>query len=148
MKWLWLMFSTKDGLADPTPEGADIPTKVKLRREAMEQHIRSHDSFDALTATLDRLNLAWGEVHPFGPDVYDQPSIGHLGTIVDVTDDAGNARRTVQSPYRFSKSKSGIDGGTRTQKRGEDNVAALQDWLGMDEAAINALVETKALIAE
>lgn len=145
MKWLWLMFSTKDNLKDPTPEGADIPTKVRLRREAMEQHIQSHDSFDALTATLDRLNLAWGEVHPFGPDVYDQPSIESLGTIVDVTDDAGNARRTVQSPYRFSKSKSGIDSNAKIAKRGEHNVAALQNWLGLSDEEISHLSDTKAL---
>ncbi len=145
MKWLWIMFSTKDGLQDPTPEGADIPTKVRLRREAMEQHIQSYDSFDALTATMDRLNLAWGEVHPFGPDVYEQPSIEALGTIVDVTDDDGNARRTVQSPYRFSKSKSGIDSSAKTAKRGEHNVTALQNWLSMTDEEIAHLSDTRAL---
>jgi crotonobetainyl-CoA:carnitine CoA-transferase CaiB-like acyl-CoA transferase len=111
----------------------------------MEQHIRSHDSFDALAATLDRLNLAWGEVHPFGPDVYDQPSIEHLGTIVDVTDDAGNARKTVQSPYRFSKSKSGIDSSAKTAKRGEHNVAALKNWLDLTDEEIAHLSDTRAL---
>lgn len=145
MKWLWIMFSTKDGLQDPTPEGADIPTKVRLRREAMEQHIQSYGSFDALTATMDRLNLAWGEVHPFGPDVYEQPSIEALGTIVDVTDDDGNARRTVQSPYRFSKSKSGIDSSAKTAKRGEHNVTALQNWLSLTDEEIAQLSNTKAL---
>lgn len=148
MKWMWIMFSSQDGLQDPTPEGADIPTKVRMRREAMEEHIRSHESFEALTQTLDRLNLAWGEVHPFGPAIYEQPSIDHLGTVVNVTDENGNARRTVQSPYRFSKSQSGIDSNSQTLKRGAENVAALKDWLGMDEAAISALVETKALISE
>jgi crotonobetainyl-CoA:carnitine CoA-transferase CaiB-like acyl-CoA transferase len=147
MKWLWIMFSTKDGLQDPTPKGSDVATKVRLRREAMEQHILSHESFDALTATLNRLNLAWGEVYPFGPDVYEQTSIKALGTIVDVTDDDGNARRTVQSPYRFSKSKSGIDSTARTAKRGEHNIAALQDWLDMDESEISALAKSKALIS-
>ncbi|NRD90105.1 hypothetical protein C8024_12520 [Sphingopyxis sp. BSNA05] len=114
----------------------------------MEKHILSHESFDALTATLDRLNLAWGEVFPFGPAVYDQPSVKALGTIVDVTDDEGNARRTVQSPYRFSKSKSGIDSSARTAKRGEHNVAALRDWLNMGEDEISALADSKALISD
>ncbi|MEH6661171.1 MAG: CaiB/BaiF CoA-transferase family protein [Parasphingorhabdus sp.] len=147
MKWLWIMFSTKDGLKDPTPEGADIPTKVRLRNEAMEKHILSYDSFDALTAALDRLNLAWGEVFPFGPGVYEQPSVKANGVVVDVTDDEGNARRTVQSPYRFSKSKSGIDTDARTAKRGEHNVAALRDWLDMGDEEISALAESKALIS-
>src|SRR5690606_11028392 len=48
LKWLWIVFSTKDGLSDPTPAGADIATKVKLRREAIEKHILSYESFDAL----------------------------------------------------------------------------------------------------
>lgn len=148
MKWMWLLFSTKDGLQDPTPEGADIHTKVRLRREAMEHHIRSQASFDALTAMLDRLNLAWGEVHPFGPDVYDQPSIKSLGTIVDVTDDAGQARRTVQSPYRFSKSQSGIDSTTKIAKRGEHNVAALRDWLDLTESEVAALSEAGTLLSD
>lgn len=148
MKWMWVMFSTRDGLADPTPDGADIATKVRMRREAMEQHMLDHESFDALTATLDRLNLAWGEVQPFGPGIYDQPSVKALGVVVDVTDDAGNPRRTIQSPYRFSQSKSGIDGDARIAKRGEHNVAALRDWLDMDESEISALAESKALISD
>ena len=147
MKWLWIMFSTKDGLQDPTPEGADIPTKVRLRNEAMEKHILSYDSFNALTAALDRLNLAWGEVFPFGTGVYEQPSVKANGVVVDVTDDDGNARRTVQSPYRFSKSKSGIDADAKTAKRGEHNVAALRDWLDMGDEEISALAESKALIS-
>ncbi|ASK87063.1 CaiB/BaiF CoA transferase family protein [Sphingorhabdus sp. SMR4y] len=148
MKWLWIMFSTKDGLQDPTPAGADIPTKVRLRHEAMEKHILSYESFDALTAALDRLNLAWGEVFPFGPAIYDQPSVKANGVVVDVTDDEGNARRTIQSPYRFSKSKSGIDSNARTAKRGEHNVAALRDWLDMDDQEISALAQSKALISD
>ena len=148
MKWMWVMFSTRDGLADPTPDGADIATKVRMRREAMEQHMLDHESFDALTATLDRLNLAWGEVQPFGPGIYDQPSVKALGVVVDVTDDAGNPRRTIQSPYRFSQSKSGIDGDARIAKRGEHNVAALRDWLDMDENELSALAESKALISD
>ncbi|GAB5486632.1 MAG: hypothetical protein Pars2KO_02020 [Parasphingorhabdus sp.] len=148
MKWMWHLFSNRNGLEDPTPSGSDIPTKVAMRRNAMAQYIENHESFDRLTETLDRLNLAWGEVHPFDKRIYQQPSAKEQGVLVDVVDDAGQNRQTVQSPYRFSKSKSGIDGGTKTQKRGEDNVAALEDWLGLDEAAINALLETKALIAE
>mgnify|MGYP003626574009 CR=1 FL=1 len=148
MKWMWVMFSTRDGLADPTPEGADIQTKVRIRREAMEQHMLNHDSFDALTATLDRLNLAWGEVQPFGPEIYEQPSVKALGVVVDVTDDAGNARRTIQSPYRFSKSRSGISAEARTARTGEDNISALKDWLDMDDEEIGALTKSNALLGK
>ncbi|WP_373490741.1 CaiB/BaiF CoA transferase family protein [Parasphingorhabdus sp.] len=147
MKWMWVMLSTRDGLADPTPAGCSVETKVRMRREAMAQHMLDHASFAALTDTLDRLNLAWGEVNPFSPEIYEQPSIKALGVVVDVTDDAGQPRRTIQSPYRFSKSKSGIDSSSKTAKRGEHNVAALQDWLGLDESEISALAQSKALIS-
>ena len=33
-------------------------------------------------------------------------------------------------------------------KRGEHNVAALRDWLDMDESEISALAESKTLISE
>lgn len=148
MKWLWLMFSTKGGLQDPTPKGADISTKVRMRRDLMDHHIRSHESFDALTATLDRLNLAWGEVHPFGPEVYDQPSITSLGTIVEVTDDEGHARKTVQSPYRFSHARSGIENNSKTAKRGEHNASALKDWLNLTDAEIQMLTKRKTLVGD
>ncbi len=147
MKWMWIMFSTRDGLVDPTPAGADIATKVRMRREAMVRHMLDHESFDALTATLDRLNLAWGEVQPFGPGIYEQPSVKANGVVVDVTDDAGNARRTIQSPYRFSRSRSGISPDARIASSGEDNAAALRDWLNLEEAEISALTESKALIS-
>ncbi|MEL6875724.1 MAG: hypothetical protein AAGM33_09625, partial [Pseudomonadota bacterium] len=63
-------------------------------------------------------------------------------------DDDGNARRTVQSPYRFSKSSSGIDSSARTAKRGEHNVTALQEWLGLSEGEIHKLADNGALISE
>ena len=148
MKWLWMLFSTKDGLRDPTPEGADVPTKIRMRLEAMEKHILSYEDFDTLTAALDRLNLAWGEVFPFGPDIYEQPGVKANGVVVDVTDDEGNPRRTIQSPYRFANMKSGIDADSKTAKRGEHNVAALRDWLDMDEQEISALAESKALVSQ
>jgi len=87
-------------------------------------------------------------VHPFGPAVYEQPSIKALGTIVDVTDDAGNARRTVQSPYRFSKSKSGIDSNAATAKRGEHNVTALKSWLGLTDEEISHLSDSSILCSD
>jgi len=148
MKWMWHLFSTRDGLEDPTPKGSDIPTKVKMRFDAMAEYLIGFESFDALTEKLDELNLAWGEVNEFRRDVYDQPSAKENGVLVDVTDDIGQVRQTVQSPYRFSKSASGVSTKSRIAKRGEDNVAALQDWLDMDDAEISALANSKALISE
>ena len=36
MKWIWVIFSTRDGVADPTPEGADIETKENVSKEEIE----------------------------------------------------------------------------------------------------------------
>ena len=92
--------------------------------------------------------MAWGEVNEFNKKVYEQPTAIENGVLVDVTDDIGQVRETVQSPYRFSQSDSGLAPGTRIAKRGEDNITALQDWLGMDRSEIEALTEAKALVSE
>jgi crotonobetainyl-CoA:carnitine CoA-transferase CaiB-like acyl-CoA transferase len=146
MKWMWRMFSIRDGLVDPTPEGADIATKIRLRQEALTARIGSFESFDALTAKLDELNLAWGLVRKFGEQSFAQPSVAARGILVDVEDDIGEPRRTVQSPYRFSESASGITSESRVPRRGEHNHEALADWLGFDEAQSAALSESGILL--
>jgi crotonobetainyl-CoA:carnitine CoA-transferase CaiB-like acyl-CoA transferase len=148
LKWIWRVFSTRDGLVDPTPDGADIETKIQTRRETLVERIRSFDSFDSLISKLDELNLAWGLVREFGDDSFAEPSVGPRGIFVDVTDDIGEPRRTVQSPYRFSESQSGIDGDAHVPKRGEHNAQALTDWLDMDAAEIEALVSEGILQSE
>ena len=114
----------------------------------MVERIRSFDSFDSLISKLDELNLAWGLVREFGDDSFAEPSVGPRGIFVDVTDDIGEPRRTVQSPYRFSESQSGIDGDAHVPKRGEHNAQALTDWLDMDAAEIEALVSEGILQSE
>ncbi|WP_084419920.1 CaiB/BaiF CoA transferase family protein [Henriciella litoralis] len=148
MKWIWRVFSTKGGVQDPTPDGAELETKVAARHKAVTEHIRSYPSFDALTEALDRMNLAWGLVRKFGEESYAQKSVGPNGILVDVVDDKGNPRRTVQSPYRFSASKSGIETGERPPKRGEHNVAALEDWLGLNSEDVKRLTDAGVLLSE
>jgi len=148
LKWMWITFSKQDGLVDPTPKGADIATKIQLRRETMAKHMLSFPTFDALTQRLDEVNLAWGVIRAFGADSFAQPSIEERGVFVDVKDDIGDARRTTQSPYRFSYSASGITPQSRTPKRGEHNVEALQEWLDMPEDAIEQLLHSGVLHSE
>ncbi|NNC73043.1 MAG: CoA transferase [Sphingomonadaceae bacterium] len=147
LKWLWHLLS-RDGVADPTPEGADLASKIASRRQAIADWVRGHDSFDALTAQLDALNLAWGRVRDFGEDSFSQPSAVARDVLVDVEDERGEPRRTVQSPYRFSQSPSGIDTGARPSKRGENNAEALADWLGMSEDEVSALTQAGVLQTE
>ena len=148
MKWLWLVMSTKGGLVDPTPKGADLETKLANRRKAIVEHIASYPDFESLTKALDRMNLAWGLVRKFGEESYAQQSVRHNGVLVDVVDDKGSPRRTVQSPYRFSASKSGIEPGARPPKRGEHNQEALNDWLGLRADQVQALADSGILLSE
>lgn len=148
MKWMWIMVSKGAGLVDPTPDGADLATKIAGRRKAIADHILSYPDFKSLTAALDRMNLAWGLVREFGDESYAQPSVEARGILVDVVDDKGNERRTVQSPYRFTQSKSGIEPGSRPPLRGEHNLDALSDWLGLDAAKVDELASAGVLLSE
>lgn len=148
MKWIWRTFATRDGLADPTPDDANLDTKIRLRREALIERVRSFETFDALTTKLDALNLAWGTVREFGQESYAEPSIEARGILVDVTDDIGEPRRTIQSPYRFSESKSGITGDAKVPKRGEHNIDALSEWLGLSATEIETLADKGILLNE
>ena len=148
MKWIWIVLSKKAGLVDPTPKGADLETKVAARHKAVTEHILSYPYFEALTKALDGMNLAWGLVRKFGEESFSQTSVGPNGILVDVEDDKGNARRAVQSPYKFSQSKSGITAGMRPPRRGEHNVDALKDWIGADEARVSELAEKGVLLSE
>ncbi len=148
MRWLWRVFSTRDGLQDPTPPGADLDTKIKCRFDAVRDYIKSFPTFEALCAKLDEVNLAWGRVRQFGDDSYSQPSVTPRGVLVDVDDRGGGTRKTVQSPYRFSDAKSGIETGAKAPHRGEHNADALRDWLGVSVDQAAALAQTGVLLSE
>lgn len=139
MRWIWHLLSTKAGVEDPTPKGADLETKIKLRRETIAEWVRSRADFETLTQALDALNLAWGRVREFGGDAYNQPSTKAHGVVVDVEDDMGYPRQTIQSPYKFSHSTSGITSASRIAQHGADNHSALKDWLGLTGDDIRAL---------
>ena len=74
-----------------------------------------------------------------GDEAFDQPTLKADNMIVDLLDDAGNPRRAVQSPYKFSNATSGIDQSTRAPMRGEHNAEALKDWLGWSQDQVETL---------
>ena len=100
MKWIWITFSTRDGMKDPTPEGADLETKIRLRREKLTERIKSFDTFDALTVKLDELNLAWGKVRSFGDDSLAQPSVAGRDVLVERIAKRDFARRAHRQAWR------------------------------------------------
>jgi crotonobetainyl-CoA:carnitine CoA-transferase CaiB-like acyl-CoA transferase len=144
-RWIWRCATDRLGLVDPTPPGASLADKVRLRRRAWADHVGSFDDRAALVAELDRANLAWGEVRS-GRDVFASPTIRHRRTIVSVDDRVGGSRPAVQSPYRFSRSESGITG--PAPLRGEHNREVLAGWLGATAGEIERLTATGVLQSE
>ena len=146
LRWIWHVLSKKAGLSDPSPAGADLQTKIESRRNAIAEWVRAWRDFDSLANRLDELNLAWGRVRHFGDDAFSQPSVEALGVLVDITDELGAPRKTLQSPYRFSHSQSGIDASSRAPGRGEHNKVALQDWLQFSADQIDTLATSGILV--
>ena len=134
-KWYWRVLNTRAGLQDPTPEGADLETKIAMRRQAIQDYLLSFTDRNLLLATLTEINLAWGNVHDHR-DVFDrQGSIEGRGVLTDVDDRGGGRRRITNTPYRFSAAEAGVR--RPAAYRGEHNYEALVDWLGSTEAEID-----------
>ena len=60
----------------------------------------------------------------------------------------GSTRRVAQTPYRFSKSESGLSSNAVAPYRGEHNSEVLNDWLGVSRHEVNALLEAGVLLEE
>ncbi|GAC1517167.1 MAG: CaiB/BaiF CoA-transferase family protein [Acidimicrobiales bacterium] len=141
----WRTIHTRYHVPDPTPPGADLETKVSLRRHAVATWFRSFGDRAELVAALEAGNLAWADVRA-AEDAFAQPTAVAHGAAATVDDRGGGTRRVVQSPYRFSAAASGVRGGA--PRRGEHNAAVLGDWLGWDAAKVRALEEAAVLQAE
>ena len=145
-KWYWRVLNTRAGLVDPTPEGADLPTKIRLRREAIEQYLLSFPDRASLIAKLNEVNLAWGDVFDHREVLEKQGSIEGRQILTDVDDRDGGRRRVTNTPYRFSDADAGVRG--PAAYRGEHNYDALQDWIDIAPSEIDALHEKGVLLAE
>ena len=133
-KWYWRVLNTRAGLQDPTPEGADLDTKIAMRRQAIQDYLLSFTDRDVLLATLTEVNLAWGNVHDHR-DVFErQGSIEGRNVLTEVDDRGGGRRRITNTPYRFSAAEAGVR--RPAAYRGEHNHEALADWLGSSDADI------------
>lgn len=130
------------GLADPTPPGADLDTKVRMRREAVRNWVLSFPTTKALTDALDGAGLAWGQLRTDEHAIHSPTAVAH-GIVASVDDRGGGQRGVVQSPYRFSNAESGVRGGA--PHKGEHNAEVLAEWLGRSAADVAELVASGAL---
>ncbi len=142
---LWRVLTAELGVGDPTPPGAPLIDKIRLRRRAAADFYRSFPHRAALIAALEGAGIPWGDVRSTEA-AFVSPTALARGTAVAVDDRGGGTRRVVQSPYRFSGAQSGVRRGAAY--RGEHNHEVLVDWLGAAADDIAKLEETGVLLAE
>ena len=133
----------KLGLTDPSNPDMPLDEKIAVRREAVQQHINTLDTFDKFSAAMKTMNIAWGQVRD-PSTLRDQPTVAARGAIVDIDNRDGGTRPITQSPYRFSSAKSGVRG--PAAHRGEHHREILNDWLGMDESTIGKLMDDSVIV--
>lgn len=143
---IWRRINTVLGVADPTPEGASLEEKIACRRKAAGDFLLGFETRQALTAALDKANLAWGNVNSTADYLANSDTLLNRQSVIAVDDRHGAERPLFQSPYRFSGAASGARGGAPLQ--GEHNRSVLSDWLDMKSEEIDRLVDDGVLVAE
>ncbi len=132
-RYLWRLVEKHFGAKGAHPAG-DLATRIAGRRSWLNTFLNETcSSREAVIEALDRMNIAWGDVRQ-GPDVVNQPTVAHRGTLTEVTYPDGSVRRIPQSPYRFSSASSRVRG--PAPALGQHNIDVLQDWLGMEDKTI------------
>jgi CoA:oxalate CoA-transferase len=145
IRFIWKLLVKHHGLVDGAPAGADLETKIRLRREAMAAFYMSFPDRPSLVAALDAMNLAWGDVRS-NVDAFVSPTALARGTVAHVDDRHEGTRPVVQAPYRFSDASCGVRGGPAY--RGEHNREVLTRWLDATTAEIDQLDRDGVLDAE
>ena len=146
-KWYWRVLNTRAGVEDPTPEGADLDTKIALRREAIQAFLLSFPDRASLLAKLDEVNLAWGDVHDHR-EVFDRQ--GSIEGRQILTDGRRPGRRraahhqhAVQVLRRPRPASA-----ARPPYRGEHNYEAVADWLGDGCPDLDGLHDSGVLLQD
>lgn len=136
--YLWRTLSRHGPLSDPGDEEG--------RRRALAGYLGSFPSWEAVTAMLDQVNLAWGRVRPWREAIHTNPSVGPRQILAPIDDRVGGTRLTTQAPYHFSAAEAGVRG--PAPYRGEHNDEVLRDWLGQSAEQVAALRAAGVLAAE
>jgi crotonobetainyl-CoA:carnitine CoA-transferase CaiB-like acyl-CoA transferase len=122
-------------LADPTPPGADLPTKARLRHAALEAWMAKRDSREALFAALETAGLACAPVVSLreallGPLATERSLLEH------VDDRRGGTRPVVRPAARLSAAQNRVRG--PAPRRGEHNAEVLRELLGVGDDEVAA----------
>jgi CoA:oxalate CoA-transferase len=135
-KHAWAMLSRRGLVADPAPPGSDLPTKVRLRGQAIQDWMNGFADRGSLLAALESAGVAWGEVRRskdlFAGEAHSVPV-------------PGSERRVTGLPYSFSAAQPSVR--RPPPRRGQHNTEVLADWLGLDRPAVAALTRAGILLA-
>ena len=150
---IWRRLSETHGIADPSPPGADIPTKRACRTDAINAFLSSFATRAQMLAALDAANLAWGDIRTTA-EAHQSPTALHRGSSVEIDARDGGTRRVTQTPYRFTgvaaetSAVSGVTPAALAPHLGEHNGEVLAEWLGAGRAEVDALRRAGVLIED
>ncbi|MCY4345126.1 MAG: CaiB/BaiF CoA-transferase family protein [Gammaproteobacteria bacterium] len=144
-RYLWRLLANEFGLTDPARKTTPLPEKIRLRRERMQAFFAGLETWEAVEATMARMNLAWGRVRE-GAELAEQPTLAAHDMIRPMDDRAGGQRPVVQAPWRFSEARHGVRG--PAPHRGEHNEAVLADWLGRSPEEADRLTAAGVLLRD
>jgi CoA:oxalate CoA-transferase len=130
-------------IADPTPPGADLPTKARVRHQALEAWMAAQPSRDELIRRLEEKNLPCAPVRSLR-EALDGEFARERGLLVEVDDRRGGTRRVTRLPYAFSRSQ--LRAPRSAPTRGEHNAEVLGELLGLDAERIEALAAAGAIL--
>jgi CoA:oxalate CoA-transferase len=145
LRYIWHLFNTQLGIADPASKETPLAEKIAARHAVVSDYLAELATWSEVEQKMDELNLAWGVVRD-PADIRNQATVAARGAIVEVDDRAGGTRPVTQSPYRFSNARSGVRGGA--PHRGEHNFEVLTGWLGKTEADVHALRDQGVLLED
>lgn len=109
----------------------------------IEKWTRTQTCEEAITA-FDDLRLPCARYRHLR-DLNEDPQLEHRGMLTEINDAAGTLRAP-NSPFLFRHSHAAV--GTEVPRLGEHNRETLRDELGMDDAAIDALVSAGVVGSE
>ncbi len=131
-------------LGDPAPPEADVPTKARRRREAVEAWMAEAPDRDALVERIEAAGLACAAVATLR-EAATGPLAQERGILVELDDRRGGTRPVVRSPYRFDASPCAVRG--PAPRRGEHNAEVLGELLGLDAVRLRQLADVGVLDA-
>jgi len=131
-------------LGDPAPADADVATKARRRRAAIEAWMAAAASCEALVERIEAAGLACAAVISLR-EAATGPLARERGILVEVDDRRGGVRPVVRSPYRFADSTCAVRG--PAPRRGEHNAEVLGELLGLGAEQLRALAASGVLDA-